>query len=52
LISDIVLDSQMAVFSYEISLAPAMANYNKALAKSDLLAGKPPTEPSHVRGLR
>ena len=39
-----LLDSQMAVFNYEISLATAMANYNKALAEIDLLAGKPPTD--------
>ena len=34
----------MAVFNYEISLATATANYNKALAEIDLLAGKPPTD--------
>jgi outer membrane protein TolC len=39
-----LLDSQMAVFTYEINLATAMANYNKALAEIDLLAGKPPTD--------
>jgi len=37
-----LLDSQMTVFNYEISLAAAMAAYNKALAEIDLLIGKPP----------
>ena len=37
-----MLDSQMTVFNYEISLATAMAGYNKALAEIDLLIGKPP----------
>jgi outer membrane protein, heavy metal efflux system len=37
-----LLDSQMTVFNYEISLATAMAGYNKALAEIDLLTGKPP----------
>ncbi len=35
-----LLDSQMTVFNYEISLATAVANYNKALAEIHLLAGK------------
>ncbi|MBI4190778.1 MAG: TolC family protein [Betaproteobacteria bacterium] len=35
-----LLDSQMAVFNYEISLVTAMAGYNKALAEIDLLTGK------------
>ena len=35
-----LLDSQMTVFNYEISLVTAVANYNKALAEIDLLAGK------------
>jgi hypothetical protein len=30
------------VFNYEISLATAIASYNKALAEIDLLTGKPP----------
>lgn len=38
-----LLDSQMTVFNYEISLATAMAGYNKALAEIDLLTGKPPS---------
>jgi outer membrane protein TolC len=38
-----LLDSQMTVFNYEISLATAMAGYNKALAEIDLLVGKPPS---------
>jgi len=38
-----LLDSQMTVFNYEISLAAAIASYNKALAEIDLLTGKPPT---------
>lgn len=37
-----LLDSQMTVFNYEISLVTAMANYNKALAEIDLLTGKAP----------
>ena len=37
-----LLDSQMTVFNYEISLVTAMANYNKALAEIDLLTGKSP----------
>lgn len=37
-----LLDSQMTVFNYEISLVTAMASYNKALAEIDLLTGKPP----------
>lgn len=35
-----LLDSQMTVFNYEISLVTAMAGYNKALAEIALLAGK------------
>ncbi len=35
-----LLDSQMIVSNYEISLATAMASYNKALAEIDLLTGK------------
>ena len=35
-----LLDSQMTVFNYEISLATAVANYNKALAEIHLLTGK------------
>ena len=38
-----LLDSQMTVFNYEISLVTAMASYNKALAEIDLLTGKPPS---------
>ncbi len=37
-----LLDSQMTVFNYEISLVAAMANHNKALAEIDLLTGKSP----------
>jgi len=37
-----LLDDQMTVFNYEISLVTAMANYNKALAEIDLLTGKAP----------
>jgi outer membrane protein TolC len=37
-----LLDSQMTVFNYEISLATAIASYNNALAEIDWLAGKPP----------
>lgn len=39
-----LLDSQMAVFNYEISLVTAIANYHKALAEIDLLIGKSPHE--------
>jgi outer membrane protein TolC len=38
-----LLDSQMTVFNYEISLATAMAGYNKALAEIDFLIGKLPS---------
>jgi outer membrane protein TolC len=41
-----LLDSQMTVFNYEISLATAMAGYNKALAEIDLLVGKPAMSPT------
>ncbi len=37
-----LLDSQMTVFNYEISLVTAMASHNKALAEIDLLTGKSP----------
>jgi outer membrane protein TolC len=37
-----LLDSQMTVFNYEISLVTAIAGYNKALAEIDLLTGKAP----------
>ncbi|PTR16320.1 MULTISPECIES: TolC family protein [unclassified Nitrosospira] len=37
-----LLDSQMTVFNYEISLVQAMASYNKTLAEIDLLTGKAP----------
>lgn len=37
-----LLDSQMTVFNYEISLVTALASYNKALAEIDLLTGKSP----------
>jgi len=35
-----LLDNQMTVFDYEANLIAAMANYNKALAEIDWLAGK------------
>jgi outer membrane protein TolC len=38
-----LLDSQMTVFNYEISLATAKAGYNKALAEIDFLIGKLPS---------
>jgi cobalt-zinc-cadmium efflux system outer membrane protein len=49
-----LLDNQMTVFNYEISLVTAMAGYNKALAEIDLLIGKPPpsvsqTAPAELR---
>ena len=37
-----LLDSQMTVFNYEISLAQATASYNKTLAEIDLLTGGAP----------
>jgi outer membrane protein TolC len=37
-----LLDNQMTVFNYEISLVTAIAAYNKALAEIDLLIGKSP----------
>jgi outer membrane protein TolC len=40
-----LLDSQMTVLNYEISLATAVASYNKALAEVDLLIGKSPVAP-------
>jgi outer membrane protein TolC len=40
-----LLDGQMTVFNYEISLATATAGYNKALAEIDLLVGKPGISP-------
>lgn len=39
-----LLDSQMTVFDYEISLVTTIANYHKALAEIDLLIGKSPDE--------
>ncbi|MDV6344694.1 TolC family protein [Nitrosomonas sp. Is37] len=42
-----LLDSQMTVSNYEISLVTAIANYNKALAEIDLLTGKTPDELAH-----
>lgn len=38
-----LLDSQMTVFDYEISLITATANYNKTLAEIDFITGKSPT---------
>jgi outer membrane protein TolC len=45
-----LLDSQMTVFNYEISLAAAIASYNKALAEIHLLTGKPPANLSPSAG--
>lgn len=39
-----LLDSQMTVFNFEISLATAIASYNKTLAQINLLIGKPPAD--------
>ena len=36
-----LLDSQMAVFNYEISRAQAAAGFHKGLAEIDLLTGEP-----------
>ena len=36
-----LLDSQMTVFNYEISLASAVVNQNKALAEIEFITGKP-----------
>ena len=38
-----LLDSQMTVFNYEISLAQATASYNKTLVEIDLLTGGAPS---------
>lgn len=43
-----LLDNQITVFNYEISLVTAIANYNKALAEIDLLIGKTPDELVHT----
>jgi outer membrane protein TolC len=41
-----LLDNQITVFNYEMSLASAIAGYNKALVEINLLIGKPaPAEP-------
>ena len=37
-----LIESQMTVFNYEISLATASANHNKALVEIDFLTGKTP----------
>ncbi|HXF65739.1 MAG TPA: TolC family protein [Burkholderiales bacterium] len=37
-----LLDSQMAVFNYEVAHAAAVAGYNKALAEIEWLTGRPP----------
>jgi outer membrane protein TolC len=37
-----LLDSQMTVFTYEISLVTAMAGHHKALAEIELLTGRSP----------
>lgn len=42
-----LLDNQLTVFNYEISLVTAIADYNKALAEIDLLTGKTPAEFAH-----
>ena len=39
-----LLDNQMAIFSFEIARAAAIASYNKALAEIDLLTGRSPPE--------
>jgi outer membrane protein TolC len=36
-----LLDSQMALFDYEVSYATVLSNYNKALVEIDFLTGKP-----------
>lgn len=41
-----LLDSRMAVFDYEISLARAIAGYNRALAEIGLLTGASMADPS------
>ncbi|MCC7135089.1 MAG: TolC family protein [Nitrosomonas sp.] len=42
-----LLDSQMAVFNFEIKRMTAIADYNKALAEIDLLTGKSAHESSY-----
>lgn len=44
-----LLDSQMAVFNYEIAYAQAVAGHNKSLAEIDFLVGKPVPEARPVR---
>ena len=36
-----LLDSQMAVFNYQIAYAAAVAGYDKARAELDFVAGRP-----------
>jgi outer membrane protein TolC len=36
-----LLDNQMSVFSYEIGLASAVVNQNKALAEIEFITGQP-----------
>lgn len=43
-----LLDSQMTVFNYEISLVSAIANYNMALAEIDFLTGKSSVKQSTI----
>ena len=45
-----LLDSQMTVFEYEISLVTAIANYNKALAEIDFITGNSLANPAESRG--
>ena len=44
-----LLDSQMAVFNYEISRAQATASFHKALAEIDLLTGEPSRQALEAR---
>ncbi len=44
-----LLDSQMTVFEYEISLVTAIANYNKARAEIDFITGNSPGNPIENR---
>jgi outer membrane protein TolC len=45
-----LLDSQMTVFEYEISLVTAIANYNKARAEIDFITGNLPGNPAESGG--
>lgn len=47
-----LLDSQMAVFNYEIARVQAAASFHKGLAEIDLLTGEPSRQPLAARNER